>query len=230
MHNWEVRRAGIKPVPWRRWRQIQGSSWTPERDNAFSFGNLTQIGYRKAPQLPLLPNDWDLYANSPTSNQVDFPPPRYPDHYVHCRIVPPRAIREENEELVLIRSPDACTPDACGRCKCDTHPCDKPCRCVCHAVEQAILKPNKKSPPNVPRNIPRFGKYIPAGRFKHHEPIQNLNVTSVGNPYGIPKRQPHLPAGPCKPDCAAYVKKGDLGNPFRRPDICNDYAGDVGKE
>ena len=40
MHNLEVRRAGCKPKPWRKWRLIQDALWYPQPDNAVSFVSL----------------------------------------------------------------------------------------------------------------------------------------------------------------------------------------------
>lgn len=37
MHNWEVRRAGCKPKPNRKWKMIFDSVWQPQPDNALPF-------------------------------------------------------------------------------------------------------------------------------------------------------------------------------------------------
>ncbi len=163
-----------------------------------------------------------MYANSPTTNQVEFPPPRFPDHYVHCRVVAPREIRRENEDMILVRDPNY------DPCEC-VPLCDQPCRCVCHAIEQAACNPRKTKTSAPPYNTPRFSKYIPLSRLKPSRPIQNVFVTHVGNPHSISKRHPHLPAGPCKSDCKAFMKEGET-SPFKKPDICTDYAGDVRQE
>lgn len=224
MHNWEVRRAGCKAKPWRKWKLVMDATWFPERDNAVSFGNLTQLGYRKAPQVPLLPNDWDVYANNPTSHQVEFPPPRYPDHYVHCRRAASKQIRRENEDMMLIRAPDPCS-------KCKVEPCttDCSCACICHAIEHALKYPKKRTPMQLPHNTPRFGKFIPAVRLKQKPGLQNLHSTDAIFPYRSLKYPPHLPAQPCKPDCLAFTGRKET-SPFQKPDICTDYAGDIRRE
>jgi len=43
VHNWEIRRAGVKPKGPRRWKLIMNAIWTPENDNAVSFVRLPLI-------------------------------------------------------------------------------------------------------------------------------------------------------------------------------------------
>jgi len=201
---------------------------------------LTQLGYRKAPQLPLLPADWDVYANNPTTYEESFREPRYPSAYVHCRKSAPKAIRKENEDMSLVPRTDT----VCSKCKedhdtvykhCD--PKDKSCPCVCHAVEAKLKHPNVATPrSHYPYNSPRFPRLVPASTLREHPGMQNLHSTDAIFPYRALKHPPHPTSLSCDPHpCPEKAQlphwKPKDTSPFKAyKDICTDYAGDIKQE
>jgi len=174
MHNWEVRRAGVKPKPWRDWKLIYDARWVPDVENAVSFGNLTQLSYRRAPQLPLIPNDWDVYANNKTEYATQYFRPRYPDSYTLCRYAPPKTVSRETEDMMLTKTPfkseDPFADYACSESVDNSSDCSGSYR----------------------RNTPRFNEKLTSGHMKRTVvPEQTLFPGRTKNPYDIVRRQPH---------------------------------------
>jgi len=94
---------------------------------------------------------------------------------------------------------------------------------------------DKKSPkkrgltkPSV--NPPRFNNQKSLGEMNQTPGLQTLYATDTAFPYRTLKHPPHLPAGPCKPDCPVPLTERRNGHIFSKPDICTDYAGDVRRE
>lgn len=230
-YNWEVRRAGLKPKPKRTWKLIMDALWVPENDRTKAFGNLTQLGYRQAPQVPLLPNDWDVYANTETEYQFNYPGHRYPQDYTHCRKVPNREIAQEISSLTLVKKPkDPC--DLCGEnfLYQGGRTQEPKCRCICHQVEQ-MLQPKsrlkKPCPAGPPPNPSRFGSMMPCAMMMEHRGKQTLHPPKQPYPYKALKHPPHLPPVPyqrCEPSFARNAPR-TVAN--QTPDFCKDYAGDV---
>jgi len=266
MHNWEVRRAGVKPKPWRTWKLVHGSVWAPQNDNTVSFvgfslrkdtsqyncmmsagvtwyfyvifmlfvvqGNLTQFGYRQAPQVPMVPQDWEIYGNIDTEYKASFPKRRYPQDYVHCRKAASKEIYKEIENLSLVKKPkDPC--DLCGENYLyqGGRPTECDCRCTCHQVDLALRKgPPKRICPPQPLNISRFGNLQPCFMLKEWPGKQTLHSERAPHPYKALKHPPHLPpvpCPPCEPSFAPHVAH-TVGD--QSPDLCKDYAGDVGHD
>lgn len=227
MHNWEVRRAGLKPRPFRIWKMSADAVWYPQNDNTLPFGNLTQLGYRKAPQIPLLPNDWDRYGGNhcETEYKASYPERRYPQDYVHCRKVPTREISQEISSMTLVKKPkDPC--DLCGesylyqggRAK------EPKCRCLCHHVEKAACK----YPTSMTTNSSRFGTMMPAYMLAERPGKQLLHPPKMPWPYKAFKHKEHLPPVPCAEPCEPVWRRGGaqpVGDQV--PDECRDYAGEV---
>ncbi|ODM97550.1 hypothetical protein Ocin01_09122 [Orchesella cincta] len=233
MHNWEVRRAGVKPKPWRTWKLVHGSLWAPQNDNTVSFGNLTQFGYRQGPQVPLLPNDWDVYANNDTEYKSSFPKRRYPQDYVHCRKAASKEIYQEIENMSLAKKPkDPC--DLCGENYLyqGGRPTECDCRCMCHQIDVALRKgpPKRICPPKQSLNVSRFSNLQPCFTLKEWPGKQTLHSERAVHPYKALKHPPHLPPVPCptnEPSFARHVAQ-TVGD--QTPDLCKDYAGDVGHD
>lgn len=231
MYNWEVRRAGVKPRPWRVWKLVADSVWVPQNDLTQAFGNLTQLGYRQAPQVPLLPNDWDLYGGNhcETEYKASYPTRRYPQDYVHCRKVPTREVSQEIQNLTLVKKPkDPC--DLCGENYLyqGGRPTECPCRCLCHRVERAVCGPRKNTrTTGPPTNTSRFGNLMPAFMTREWPGKQTLHPPRQPFPYKALKHPPHLPPVPCPPCEPKFRPSGPLTVGDQCPDICKDYAGDV---
>jgi hypothetical protein len=168
VHNWDIRRAGCKPKPKRRWKPVMDSLWVPEQDFAVSFGNLTQYGFRKAPTLPPVPNDWKTYDMS-TEYTNRFAPHRYPESYTLCRYSPPKHVIREMEEYILADKPGKCS---CASCRLDPKANNACCR--------GLYLQNPK----------RFSNKCVVSNLKPHPACQTL-LASKNEQFPQLKRPPH---------------------------------------
>jgi hypothetical protein len=154
-----------------------------------------------------------------------------------CFLSAIREIRRENEEMMLVR-----VPDPCFKCREDhekiyshCNPLEKSCPCVCHAVDAALKNPLRKTRYHVPYNTDRFNRMVPAARLMSKPGVQNVHPTDATFPYRSLKHPPHVDNTDCDP-CPRDARRpswkceGDDPSPFKIPDVCNDYAGDVRKE